>query len=83
MDYVDLVFEDFIELHGDRAIGDDRAIAPASLAWAISASCSSATERADTRERNDCFFGCAHPEGYRKALRVMNMAAKFRLPVIC
>src|SRR5476651_2117572 len=35
------------------------------------------------KERNECFFGCAHPEGYRKAMAKMQMAAKYRLPIVC
>jgi acetyl-CoA carboxylase carboxyl transferase subunit alpha len=83
-DYLELVFEEFVELHGDKFFGDDRAIR---TGWA----------KLDTyrvmvvghqkgktlKERSACYFGCAHPEGYRKALAKMHMAAKFHMPVIC
>jgi acetyl-CoA carboxylase carboxyl transferase subunit alpha len=85
MDYVDLIFEEFVELHGDRAFGDDRAIR-----------CGFAQLGGDTKimlighqkghtlqERQSCFYGCAHPEGYRKALNKMRLAAKFRVPIVC
>jgi len=83
-DYLSLVFEEFVELHGDRRFGDDRAIL---TGWA----------RLDNhkvlvvghqkgrtyKERSNCYFGCAHPEGYRKAILKMKLAEKYGLPVIC
>jgi acetyl-CoA carboxylase carboxyl transferase subunit alpha len=84
MDYVDLVFEDFVELHGDRAIGDDRAIRCGFARLGEFRLLVLGHQKGHTpRERHECFFGCAHPEGYRKALKNMRLAAKFRLPVIC
>lgn len=84
LDYIELIFDDFLELHGDRAFGDDRAIV-------------TGLARLDDRkvmfigqqkgrnleERQHHNYGMAHPEGYRKALNRMEMAAKFNLPVIC
>jgi acetyl-CoA carboxylase carboxyl transferase subunit alpha len=84
MDYVDLVFEDFVELHGDRAIGDDRAIRCGFARLEDFRVALVGHQKGRTlKERTECFYGCAHPEGYRKALRVMRLAAKFRLPVVC
>src|SRR6516225_478022 len=84
MDYVDLIFEDFVELHGDRAIGDDRAIRSGFARLGDFRVMLMGHQKGHTlKERNECFYGCAHPEGYRKALKNMRMAAKFRLPIIC
>src|ERR1041385_5753632 len=82
-DYVDLACREFRELHGDRHFGDDPAI-KCGLArlgghkvmlighW----------KGRDTKEKVRCYFGLAHPEGYRKALRCMKLAEKFSLPVV-
>jgi acetyl-CoA carboxylase carboxyl transferase subunit alpha len=84
LDYVDLVFEDFVELHGDRAIGDDRAIRCGFARLGDFRVMVVGHHKGRTLpERTECFFGCAHPEGYRKALKNMRLAAKFRLPVVC
>jgi len=84
LDYIDLIFEDFVELHGDRAIGDDRAIRSGFARLGdFRIMLIGHMKGRTTRERTTCFFGCAHPEGYRKALRAMKMAAKFRLPILC
>ncbi|MFO0927476.1 MAG: acetyl-CoA carboxylase carboxyltransferase subunit alpha [Gemmataceae bacterium] len=84
MDYVDLIFEDFVELHGDRAIGDDRALRTGFARLGDYRIMLIGNQKGRTLpERTACFYGCAHPEGYRKALRAMRLAAKFRLPVIC
>jgi acetyl-CoA carboxylase carboxyl transferase subunit alpha len=83
LDYLDLLFEDFVELHGDRAIGDDRAIRTGFARLGDYRIMLVGHEKGRTlHERKECFYGCAHPEGYRKALRVMRMAAKYRLPII-
>jgi acetyl-CoA carboxylase carboxyl transferase subunit alpha len=84
MDYVELVFEDFVELHGDRAIGDDRAIRCGFTRLGDYRVMLIGHQKGhNLQQRMECFYGCAHPEGYRKALRNMRLAAKFRLPVIC
>src|SRR5438067_1236848 len=83
-DYIDLIFEEFVELHGDRAIGDDRAIRTGFARLGDFRVMLVGHQKGRTlQERTACFYGCAHPEGYRKALRCMRLAAKFRLPVIC
>lgn len=83
-DYLGLIFEEFVELHGDRAIGDDRAIRTGFARLGDHRVMLVGQEKGRTlQERTACFYGCAHPEGYRKALRCMKMAAKFRIPIIC
>jgi len=83
-DYVATILDDFVELFGDKLFGDDHAML-----------CGLATlgphrfmlvahrKGRTTKERLDCNFGCAHPEGYRKALRKMKLAEKLRLPIVC
>ncbi len=84
MDYVELMFEEFVELHGDRAIGDDRAVRCGFARLGDFRVMLIGHQKGHTfAERRECFFGCAHPEGYRKALKKMELAAKFRLPVVC
>ena len=83
-DYLELVFDEFVELHGDKTFGDDRAIR---TGWAkldtYKVMVVGHQKGKTLKERNSCFFGCAHPEGYRKAMAKMKMAAKFHMPVIC
>ncbi len=83
-DYLDLVFDDFVELHGDKTFGDDRAIR---AGWAkldeFKTMVIGHQKGRDSKERIQCNFGCAHPEGYRKASAKMRLAAKFGLPIIC
>jgi acetyl-CoA carboxylase carboxyl transferase subunit alpha len=83
LDYIARCFTDWIELHGDRVFGDDKAM-PSGLAKLGSHRCVVITHQKgrDTKENVKRNFGCAHPEGYRKALRLMRLAEKFRLPVI-
>jgi acetyl-CoA carboxylase carboxyl transferase subunit alpha len=84
MDYVELIFDEFVELHGDRAIGDDRAIRTGFARLGDFRVMLIGHQKGHTlQERNECLYGCAHPEGYRKALNKMRLAAKFRLPIIC
>ncbi|HVS35099.1 MAG TPA: acetyl-CoA carboxylase carboxyltransferase subunit alpha [Gemmataceae bacterium] len=84
MDYVELLFENFVELHGDRAIGDDRAMRTGFARLGDFRVLLIGHQKGRTlKERTECFYGCAHPEGYRKALKNMRLAAKFKLPVVC
>jgi acetyl-CoA carboxylase carboxyl transferase subunit alpha len=84
LDYVDLMFEEFVELHGDRAIGDDRAIRTGFARLADFRVLLVGHQKGHTtKDRLECFYGCAHPEGYRKALKKMRLAAKFGIPIIC
>ena len=83
LDYVARCFTDWVELHGDRVYGDDRAM-PCGLAKIGAWRCAVITQQKgrNTKENVLRNFGCAYPEGYRKALRIMRMAEKFGLPVI-
>jgi acetyl-CoA carboxylase carboxyl transferase subunit alpha len=84
LDYMDLILEEFVELRGDRAVGDDRAIRCGFARLADFRIMLIGHQKGHTfQERRECFFGCAHPEGYRKALKNMRLAAKFRLPIVC
>jgi acetyl-CoA carboxylase carboxyl transferase subunit alpha len=84
MDYIGLIFEEFVELHGDRAIGDDRALRCGFARLGDFRVMVLGHQKGHTlQERTECFYGCAHPEGYRKALKNMRLAAKFRLPIVC
>ncbi len=84
VDYIDLVFEEFVELHGDRAFGDDRAIRTGfARIDGVKVMLVGHQKGRTLAERQQCFYGCAHPEGYRKALAKMKLAAKYKLPVIC
>jgi len=83
-DYLALVLDEFIELHGDRIYGDDRAIITGFAKLDQHKVMVIGHEKGRTyKERTACYFGCAHPEGYRKAKAKMQLAAKFGLPVIC
>jgi acetyl-CoA carboxylase carboxyl transferase subunit alpha len=83
LDYVERCFTDWIELRGDRLFADDKAM-PSGLATFGAQRCVVLTHQKgrDTKENVMRNFGCAHPEGYRKALRLMRLAAKFGIPVI-
>ncbi len=83
-DYLELVFDEFVELHGDKTFGDDRAIR---TGWAkldnFRVMVIGHQKGRTVKERQVCNFGFAHPEGYRKAMGKMRLAAKFGMPVIC
>ncbi len=83
LDYVDKMFDEFHELHGDRAFADDHAIVggPASFRGRSIMFIGQQKGR-DTKAKVFRNFGMSRPEGYRKALRLMNMAARFNLPLI-
>ena len=83
LDYLDHAFEDYCELHGDRVVGDDRAM-PGGMARIGGRSCVVIGHQKgrNTKENLERNFGSAHPEGYRKAMRLMEMADKFGLPVV-
>ncbi|MED4584836.1 acetyl-CoA carboxylase carboxyl transferase subunit alpha [Brevibacillus choshinensis] len=84
LDYIQLLFTDFMEVHGDRLFGDDHSIVggiakldgrPVTIVGH--------QKGKDTKENIKRNFGMAHPEGYRKALRIMEQADKFGRPIIC
>jgi acetyl-CoA carboxylase carboxyl transferase subunit alpha len=84
LDYVELMFDEFVEMHGDRAIGDDQAVRTGFARLGDHRVLLLGHQKGHTlKERSECLYGCAHPEGYRKALNKMKLAAKFRLPIIC
>lgn len=83
MDYLKSVFTDFQELHGDRLYADDQAVVGGFAQLGESRVVVIGTQKGrDTKENIRRNFGSAHPEGYRKALRLMKMADKFGLPII-
>lgn len=82
--YIDLIFDDFMELHGDRECGDDKAVV-GGIAWLYGQPVTvigiqKGNDAGECALRN---YGMASPEGYRKALRLMKQAEKFHRPVIC
>jgi acetyl-CoA carboxylase carboxyl transferase subunit alpha len=84
LDYIEMVFNDFIELHGDRLYRDDPAMV-GGIAYLdnIPVTVIGQQKGRDTKENISRNFGLPHPEGYRKALRLMKQAEKFNRPVIC
>ncbi len=83
LDYIGLLFTDFMELHGDRAFGDDKAlIAGLAKFHGRPVAVIGHQKGRDTKQRLQRNFGQPKPEGYRKALRVMELAAKFGRPVM-
>jgi acetyl-CoA carboxylase carboxyl transferase subunit alpha len=83
LDYIERCFTNWIELHGDRRFADDKAM-PSGLAMLGTQRCMVIAHQKgrNTKENVMRNFGCAHPEGYRKALRLMRMGEKFGMPVI-
>ena len=83
LDYLQLSFTDFVELHGDRRFGEDHSM-PGGLARIGQHKCVVVGHQKgrDTKENIHRNFGCANPEGYRKAMRLMRMAEKFSLPFV-
>lgn len=87
LDYVSSIFEGFMELHGDRTYGEDNALIGGFAYLKANGKSKKVMvighqKGRDTKENLMRNFGMAHPEGYRKALRLMEMAAKFELPII-
>ena len=83
-DYLQLAFDEFVELHGDKHFGDDRAVV---TGWAkidqFKVMIVGHQKGRTYKERSACNFGCAHPEGYRKAMSKMRLAEKYGLPIVC
>lgn len=83
LDIIPLITEDFIELHGDRRFGDDWAVVSGVAKFdKFNVAIVAQQKGRDTKEKIKRNFGMPHPEGYRKALRIMKMAAKFSMPII-
>ncbi|MCM3731004.1 acetyl-CoA carboxylase carboxyl transferase subunit alpha [Fictibacillus nanhaiensis] len=84
LDYINYLFTDFIELHGDRLFGDDEAIVGGVAFYKdLPVTVIGHQRGKDTKENLRRNFGMPHPEGYRKALRLMKQAEKFNRPIIC
>jgi acetyl-CoA carboxylase carboxyl transferase subunit alpha len=84
LDYVSILFKDFFECHGDRTFGDDEAIVGGVAMYrGLPVTVIGHQRGKDTKENIRRNFGMPHPEGYRKALRLMYQAEKFRRPIIC
>ncbi len=84
MSYIKNIFDDFIEMHGDRRFGDDKAIVAGIATLNNKPVTVIGIEKGEnTKERIERNFGSSHPEGYRKALRQMKLAEKFNRPIIC
>ncbi len=83
LDYINVLMEDFVELHGDRTFADDRSIV-GGVAWfnGKPVMVLGHQKGRNTKEKVERNFGMPHPEGYRKALRLMKMAERFNLPII-
>ena len=83
LDYINHTFSGFSELHGDRLFHDDHAMVAGFAMLGENRVMVVGTQKGrDTKENIKRNFGCAHPEGYRKALRIMGMANRFGLPII-
>lgn len=83
LDYINIMMSDFVEVHGDRAFGDDKAIIGGFAKLDSQKIIVIGHQKGrDTKENLVHNFGCAHPEGYRKALRIMRLAEKFNLPIV-
>jgi acetyl-CoA carboxylase carboxyl transferase subunit alpha len=84
LDYIRMMTEEFLELHGDRLFSDDQAIVGGfAKIDGQKVMIMGHQKGRDVKENIARNFGCAHPEGYRKAMRLMRMAEKFHVPVIC
>ena len=84
LDYVNSCVTDFVELHGDRFFGDDKAM-PAGIGRIAGHRCVVIGQQKGRNVKENVLrnFGSPHPEGYRKALRLMRLAEKFTLPIVC
>lgn len=82
-DYIQLMLDDFTELHGDRVFGDDAAIVTGlATMQGVPFMLVGHRKGKSVKDRLSCNFGCAHPEGYRKALAKMRLAEKLGLPIV-
>jgi len=83
LDYINLIMTDFLQLHGDRLFSDDLAIiAGFAKIGGQKVAVIGHQKGRDTKENLKRNFGCSHPEGYRKALRIMRLAEDYKLPVV-
>ncbi len=83
LDYIDMIMSDFVEFHGDGLFSDDKAlVAGFARLNGIKLAIMGHQKGRDTKENLMRNFGSAHPEGYRKAMRIMKLAEKFKLPIV-
>lgn len=84
LDYINLIMQDYIPLCGDRLYGDDKALIGGFAMFEQRKVVVLGHQKGkDTKENIERNFGCAHPEGYRKAIRIMRLAERFGMPIIC
>ena len=84
LDYIRSIFDEYVELHGNRVYGDDRAmVCGIGNIGSVQVAFVGQQKGRDLRDRQYRNFGSARPEGYRKALRIMKLAEKFNRPIIC
>jgi acetyl-CoA carboxylase carboxyl transferase subunit alpha len=84
LDYIDLIMKDFVPLAGDRLFGEDKALVGGfAMLGKKKVAIVGHQKGKDTKENIERNFGCAHPEGYRKSMRIMRMAERFGMPIIC
>ena len=82
-DYIEMITDDFMEIHGDRHFSDDKAlIAGLARINGLNVMILGHQKGRDMKENLERNFGCAHPEGYRKAIRLMQLAEKYGVPVV-
>lgn len=82
-DYIDMITDDFVEIHGDRHFSEDRAlVGGAAVIGGQRIMVMGHQKGRDMKENLERNFGCAHPEGYRKAMRLMRMAEKYKMPIV-
>ncbi len=83
LDHISMIMTDFVELHGDRAFSDDKSIVAGFAKMDGNRICVIGHQKGrDTKENLERNFGSAHPEGYRKAMRIMKLAEKFKIPIV-
>jgi len=84
LDYIGMIMRDFIPLAGDRLFGEDKALLTGfAMLGQRKIAVIGHQKGKDTKENIERNFGCAHPEGYRKAMRIMRLAERFDMPVVC
>ncbi|UCC95059.1 MAG: acetyl-CoA carboxylase carboxyltransferase subunit alpha [Candidatus Omnitrophota bacterium] len=84
LDYISLLMSDFVPLYGDRLFGDDKAVVCGFARLDKRRIVVVGHQKGkDTKENIERNFGCAHPEGYRKAMRVMKLGERFHMPILC
>lgn len=84
LDYIAMIMRDFVPLAGDRLYGEDKALlAGFAMLGQRKIAIIGHQKGKDTKENIERNFGCAHPEGYRKAMRIMRLAERFNMPIVC